>query len=209
MSAAVWGTDEAGRGPLAGPVVAAAAFLTREQIRVLLAEGMNDSKKLTEKRREAIFKTIGEIGVVWAAQAASSERIDRTDILRASLWAMQRSIEKLESRGHKPKLVIVDGSIKIPAYPQERQKAIPKADSIVPAVMAASVIAKVLRDRVMLALDEIYPAYGFAKHKGYPTKAHREAIDLLGPSPVHRSSFRSSKSARDDQRELGGGSIWQ
>lgn len=182
----VAGVDEAGRGPIAGPVVAAAAILTRPQTKVLLSEGLGDSKKLTEKNRERLFARMNELGVRWAAQAASHRRIDATNILLATLWAMRRALLSLPE---EPNLVVVDGTIFIDGYPRDVQKAIPKADAIVPSVMAASVIAKVLRDRAMTSLHDLYPDYGFAKHKGYPTKAHRAALDMLGPSPVHRLSF--------------------
>lgn len=179
------GTDEAGRGPLCGPVVAAAVILTESQCDELLALGLADSKKLTSRKREALFDKMRVLGVLWRAQAASHERIDRMNILRASLWAMRRSLLKL------PPLfdtVFVDGTFTLPDLPF-RQLALPKADSLVPAVAAASVVAKVLRDRVMDALDALYPGYGLKKHKGYPTAAHRTALLSLGPSPVHRKSF--------------------
>ena len=206
----VAGVDEAGRGPIAGPVVAAAAILTAPQIRVLLAEGLGDSKKLSERARERIFARIRELGVLWSAQAASHRRIDHMNILRATLWAMRRALLKLEKIGHRPDLVVVDGTIHIPDYPIERQKTLPKADDIVPAVMAASVVAKVLRDRAMCALHERYPDYGFKGHKGYPTKSHRMALDMLGPCPVHRLSFGGyNKGKPDPQRTLGGDSSWR
>ena len=179
------GTDEAGRGPLCGPVVAAAVILTDGQRDELLTFGLADSKKLTPRKREALFDKMRCLGVLWRAQAASPERIDRMNILRASLWAMRQSLLKL------PLLfdtVFVDGTFIVPDLPF-RQCALPKADALIPAVSAASVVAKVLRDRVMVALDELYPGYGFKKHKGYPTEAHRAALASLGPSPVHRKSF--------------------
>ena len=179
------GTDEAGRGPLCGPVVAAAVILTETQRDELLALGLADSKKLSPRKREALFDRMLSLGVLWRAQAASHERIDRMNILRASLWAMRRSLMKL------PPLfdtVFVDGTFTLPDLPF-RQLALPKADSLVPAVAAASVVAKVLRDRVMDALDALYPGYGLKKHKGYPTAAHRAALLSMGPSPVHRKSF--------------------
>ena len=179
------GTDEAGRGPLCGPVVAAAAILTETQRDELLALGLTDSKKLSPRKREALFGRMLSLGVLWRAQAASHERIDRMNILHASLWAMRLSVLKL------PPLfdtVFVDGTFTLPDLPF-RQMALPKADSLVPAVAAASVVAKVLRDRVMDSLDALYPGYGLKKHKGYPTAAHRAALISLGPSPVHRKSF--------------------
>lgn len=207
------GTDEAGRGPIAGPVVAAAAVLTRPQARVLLAEGMNDSKRMTEARRERIFARMGELGVAWAACAATAREIDETDILRASLSCMRRALETLERRGVRYSIVIVDGSVKIPGIAPEVQRVLPKADGIVPAVMAASVAAKVIRDRVMRKYDEIYPGYGFAKHKGYPTASHRAAVDMLGPSPIHRLSFggydKTKRERAGAQLELGGDDTWR
>jgi ribonuclease HII len=180
------GVDEAGRGPIAGPVLSAAAILTPPQFRVLLAEGLGDSKKLSERTRERIFSRMNELGVVWRAQAASHERIDRTNILRATLWAMALAVASLPV---EPEVIVVDGTICIPHISRDRQIAMPKADAKVPAVMAASIVAKVLRDRVMRSLARLYPDYGFSSHKGYPTKAHRLILDVLGPSPVHRLSF--------------------
>jgi ribonuclease HII len=182
----VVGVDEAGRGPLAGPVMAAAVILTSPQFRVLRFEGLGDSKKVPEKDRERLFGRIEELGVRWSAQSASHRRIDKTNILRATLWAMGRAVESL---GIKPDVLVVDGNIMIPGVICGRQIAMPKADGKVPSVMAASIIAKVLRDRVMRSLHRIYPGYGFASHKGYPTRSHRAALDMLGPSPVHRLTF--------------------
>ena len=182
------GTDEAGRGPLAGPVVAAAAVLTIEQRELLLSLGLNDSKKLTAKKRDKIFAAMCEAGVEWRAQAASPRVIDRINILNASLWCMKRSVERLRVR---PNLVLVDGNRLVPGL-AVRQKAVIKGDSRVPAVAAASIAAKVLRDRVMESLDKIYPQYQFAKHKGYPSALHRALVAEYGPSPVHRLSFRGA-----------------
>ena len=182
----VVGVDEAGRGPIAGPVVAAAACLTPAQFRVLLSEGLGDSKKLTEKARERLFARIEALGVSWVAQAASHRRIDTTNILRATLWAMSRCLGAIDAGDA---LVVVDGNALVPGVACARQVAIPRADDKVPAVMAASVIAKVLRDRVMKRMHDLYPQYGFASHKGYPTKAHRSVLDVVGPSPIHRLSF--------------------
>lgn len=201
----VAGVDEAGRGPIAGPVVAAAVVLDRPQMSVLRFEGLDDSKKVSPKKRERIFERMGELGVVWAAQAADHRMIDATDILRATLWAMRRALAKLEARGMVPDLAVVDGTVHIPDFPMERQRALPKADAKVPAVMAASIVAKVLRDRAMVSFDRAWPGYGFAAHKGYPTAAHRAAVDMLGPSPVHRLSFGGyNKRDKGSQRELGG-----
>ena len=187
------GTDEAGRGPLAGPVVAAAAILTSEQRELLLSMGLNDSKKLTPRKREKIFAAMCEVGVEWRAQAASPRVIDSINILNASLWCMKRSVERLRQR---PSLVLVDGDRAVVGF-AIRQKTITKGDTRVPVIAAASVAAKVLRDRVMEALDKIYPKYCFAKHKGYPSKLHRDLIAEYGPSPVHRLSFRGANSVDD------------
>ena len=180
------GVDEAGRGPLAGPVVAAAVILTNEQRDVLLKAGLKDSKKLTEPKREILFREMCSLGVTWAAQAASPHRIDRMNILQASLWCMRRSVEKLSCA---PDMVLVDGNKLIP-FLMTRQKYVIKGDDKVPAISAASVIAKVLRDRVMLTLDKVYPEYGFAGNKGYPSLKHRDTVLRVGPSPVHRLSFK-------------------
>ncbi len=179
------GVDEAGRGPLAGPVMAAAVILTPEQRRTLVRLGLDDSKRLSPAKRSSLFATMKNLGVCWKAQAASPSRIDTVNILQATLWAMKASIEGL-SPGVD--LVIVDGNRPIPGL-RLRQKAIPRADSLVPAVAAASVVAKVLRDRVMETLSCRFPQYGFEIHKGYPTAAHREALKRLGPCEIHRISF--------------------
>lgn len=179
------GTDEAGRGPLAGPVVAAAVVLRRPQREILLDLGLRDSKKLSEPRREALFRAMISLGVLWRAQAASPERIERMNILQASLWAMRRSVMALPVEADR---VIVDGNRLIADLPFD-QRALVGADDLVPAVAAASIVAKVLRDRVMTALDRLYPQWGLARHKGYGTAAHREALRRLGLSPIHRPSF--------------------
>lgn len=181
----VAGVDEAGRGPIAGPLMTAAALLTPLQVKTLLAEGLGDSKKLTPGKREKIFARMKELGVVWRAQGASHKRIDATNILAATLWAMRRAVMALPEQ---PDVVVVDGLIPIPELPR-KQMTMPKADSRVPAVMAASVVAKVLRDRIMTDFGKLYPEYEFAKHKGYPTARHRALVDMLGPSPIHRLSF--------------------
>ncbi|GHS88236.1 ribonuclease HII [Synergistales bacterium] len=183
------GADEAGRGPLAGPVVAAAAFLTPEQERELLRFGLRDSKKMTSANRETVFAAMEGMGVMWRAQAASVERIAKANILVSSLWAMAKAVEKLPAHID---MVIVDGTFALPVLDDRfpvRSLPLTKADSTIPAVSAASVVAKVLRDRAMCALDSLYPQYGFAKHKGYPTQQHREAVMKFGLSPVHRTLF--------------------
>lgn len=181
----VAGVDEAGRGPIAGPVMTAAVQLTPPQVKVLRAEGLDDSKKLTARSRERIFARMKELGVVWCAQGASHKRIDATNILAATLWAMRRAVVALPA---SPDVIVVDGLIPIPDLPC-RQMTLARADSRVPAVMAASVVAKVLRDRIMADFHKLYPEYEFEKHKGYPTARHRALVDVLGPSPIHRLSF--------------------
>ncbi|MDY3868033.1 MAG: ribonuclease HII [Pyramidobacter sp.] len=179
------GVDEAGRGPLAGPVVAAAAALTDFQRDELVQMGLRDSKKLTALKRERIFSRMLELNVAWSAASAQSEQIDRDNILQATLWAMRRSVERFPGVYDG---IVVDGNKEIPGV-AAYQEAVVGGDDIYPEISAASVIAKVLRDRVMTAYDRIWPEYGFAKHKGYGTAAHRKAIAQFGPTPIHRKSF--------------------
>jgi len=181
----VAGADEAGRGPLAGPVVAAAAILTERQREVLVKLGLRDSKQMTPQKREALFCAMREMDVVWRAQAAGLEVIAKLNISGASLWAMAKSVRKLPVTVG---LVVVDGLSELPGL-TVLQIPMVSADDLVPSVSAASVVAKVLRDRVMIAFDRLYPQYGFARHKGYPTEAHRNAVRSFGLSPVHRASF--------------------
>ena len=181
----VAGVDEAGRGPLAGPVVAAAVILGKKEVSRLLAMGLADSKKLSAPSREELFNEMERIGVVWRAQAASPARIDRDNILQATLWSMRLSVLNLSL---VPDLVVVDGSQTIPSLGIP-QKAVPGGDGKVPAVAAASVIAKVLRDRAMCSLDQVFPCYGFRRHKGYPSREHVEILRSVGPCAVHRRSF--------------------
>lgn len=181
----VAGVDEAGRGPLAGPVVAAAVVLSSRERDRLAAMGLRDSKKMTAPRREKVFAALLEMGVVWRAQAASPRRIDRDNILRAALWAMGMAVRGLPVL---PDLVIVDGNVPIPLRGL-RQKPVTGADGLVPAVAAASVVAKVLRDRAMTALAKCYPEYGFERNKGYPSKEHTDILRRIGPCPLHRRTF--------------------
>ena len=175
----VAGVDEVGRGPLAGDVVAAA---------VILAEpppvGVTDSKMLTPERREALSERIRDEAVSWALGRATVAEIDELNILQASLLAMRRAVEALSIQ---PTLVLVDGN-RLPKWPYEA-RAIVKGDLTEPSIGAASILAKVQRDAEMLALHEHYPAYGFDRHKGYPTKAHLAKLTSIGVSPVHRRSF--------------------
>lgn len=177
---AVCGTDEAGRGPLCGPVVAAAVILPRD----VEIEGLNDSKKLTEKKREKLFDIIKEKAVAYAIAEASPAEIDEINILNASMLAMKRAIEALPV---KADFALIDGNCSrgfdIPT------ETIVKGDAISSSIAAASILAKVTRDRQCAELDKLYPEYGIAKHKGYPTKEHMDAVRKLGPAPIYRKSF--------------------
>lgn len=177
---AVAGVDEAGRGPLAGDVFAAAVILPRG----FMPEGLNDSKKLSEKKREALYNVITENAISYAIGRASAAEIDTINILRATHLAMQRALEGL----HIPAdFALIDGNpVKGIDCPHET---IIKGDAKCLSIAAASILAKVERDRYMLSLDALYPQYGFAKHKGYGTVAHKEAVFLHGPSKEHRKSF--------------------
>lgn len=176
----ICGVDEAGRGPLCGPVVAAACILPDG----LFIEGLNDSKKLTEKKREALFDIICENAVAYCIAQASVEEINELNILEADLLAMRRAIDGLSV---KADFAIIDGNIsrdfQIPAM------AVVKGDSRSMSISAASILAKVTRDRMCIELDRQYPQYGIIKHKGYGTKAHMEALRKYGPSPIHREKF--------------------
>lgn len=177
----ICGVDEAGRGPLAGPVAAAAVILPDN----CMIEGLNDSKKLTEKKREALFPIIQEQAVAWSVGLASEKEIDEINILQATFLAMKRAIEGLSV---KPDCVLIDGN-RLPSKLDMEARAIVKGDSKSASIAAASVLAKVTRDRMLEELDKEYPEYGFAKHKGYPTKAHYEAIEKYGILDIHRRSF--------------------
>ena len=175
----VAGVDEVGRGPLAGDVVAAAVILGPSVL-----EGLTDSKALSEIRRLELAERIRTDAVAWAIGRAGVEEIDALNILQASLLAMRRAVEALSVQ---PTLVLVDGN-RLPEWPYE-SRAIVKGDLTEPAISAASIIAKVTRDQEMIELDREYPGYGFASHKGYPTKTHLAALMRLGISPIHRRSF--------------------
>lgn len=176
----VAGVDEVGRGPLCGPVVTAAVIL--DPLRPIA--GLNDSKKLSEARREALYEEICEKALAWCIARAEVEEIDRLNILQATMLAMQRAVEGLSIT---PRLALIDGNrcpkLSVPSAP------VIQGDGQVPAIAAASILAKVSRDREMCALDLIYPGYGLAGHKGYPTPAHLEALRRLGPTLIHRRSF--------------------
>ena len=174
------GVDEAGRGPLAGPVCAAAVILPQN----CEIQGLNDSKKLTEKKRGALFDVICASAVSYGIAFATVEEIEEYNILGATFMAMNRAIAKLDPA---PELALIDGNrntgIEIPS------RCVIGGDGKCADIAAASVLAKVTRDRYMLQMAELYPQYGFEKHKGYGTKAHYEAIRAYGPSPIHRPSF--------------------
>lgn len=185
----VAGVDEVGRGPLAGPVVTAAVILDPERP----IAGLADSKALSEKRREALFDEIMEKAKSWAIGRAEVEEIDELNILQATMLAMQRAVAGLEI---SPNHVLVDGN-RCPDLPCSSE-AIIKGDGSVPVISAASIIAKVTRDREMVVMDEQYPGYGLAGHKGYPTKAHMTALQELGVTPIHRRSFAPVRRLLDD-----------
>ena len=177
---AVCGVDEAGRGPLCGSVVAAAVILPPDYV----PEGLNDSKKLTAKKREALYDVICEHALAYCIAEATVEEIDSLNILEADLLAMRRAIDGLSIPAD---YALIDGNIardfQIPA------RAVIHGDAISPSIAAASVLAKVTRDRQCIELDRQYPQYGIAKHKGYGTKTHMEALRRYGPSPIHRKQF--------------------
>lgn len=178
------GLDEAGRGPLAGPVVAAAVILPEHPDLGLLS-GLNDSKQLTAERRESLFTRIHEGAVAVAVGFSQAKEIDEINILEASRRAMERAVMKLPAA---PDHLLLD-AITIEGFPFERQTPLVHGDALSLSIAAASVVAKVTRDRLMLELDAKYPGYGFAKHKGYGTAAHLEALRKLGPCPEHRGTF--------------------
>ena len=176
----ICGVDEAGRGPLCGPVTAAAVILPDG----LYIEGMNDSKKLTPAKRDALYDIITKEAIAWSVCNATVEEINATDILSATLLAMRRAISALDP---SPDFALIDGNITrdftLPV------KAVVHGDAISPSIAAASIIAKVTRDRQCIELDRDYPEYGIAKHKGYPTKDHMDAVRKYGVAPIYRKSF--------------------
>ncbi len=179
------GVDEAGRGPLCGPVVAAAVALGEDFVITPDLEKVADSKKLSAKRREQLFAHIKEHALAVEISVVSNLVIDRINILQASFLAMKNAVAKLSMQ---PDFVLVDGHMKIPKF-DLAQEAIIDGDAQIFAIAAASIIAKVSRDYLMTEFDKEYPQYGFAKHKGYGTKAHLEALTEYGPCPIHRASF--------------------
>ncbi len=183
----VAGIDEAGRGPLAGPVFAAAVILPDG----LDDLGINDSKKLSEKKRDALFELIKEKALAWSVASASEKEIDEINILNATFLAMRRAVESLEI---KPQIALVDGNRKPNTGIEEMT--LVKGDSKSISIAAASILAKVSRDRYLKELDGQYPEYQFSKHKGYPTALHYEMIKKYGISPVHRLSFLKNLSEK-------------
>ena len=176
----ICGVDEVGRGPLAGPVVAGAVILPKG-VRIL---HINDSKKLTEKRRNELFEVIDKMAVRWSVASASPKRIDEINILQADYEAMRKAIRRL---GVTPDLILAD-AVTIPKI-NIRQTGIIHGDALVQSIAAASIMAKMTRDRYMTAVDKLYPEYSFASNKGYGTAAHIAALKKYGPCPIHRMTF--------------------
>lgn len=192
MEKVVAGVDEAGRGPLAGPVFAAAVILNPHYC----IEGLADSKTLSEKRREALFKAIKQHALAWAIGYSEPKEIDEINILQATFKAMQRAVAKLKL---KPELILVDGN-QSPVFPYA-SKFIIRGDASQPAISAASIVAKVMRDRLMKKMDKLYPQYGFLQNKGYPTPKHLWALKKHGPSKIHRFTFSPVSIAHHEKNE--------
>lgn len=185
--ACIAGCDEAGRGPLAGPVVAAAVVLPQ----ACDPGSFIDSKQLSHKQRLALYRQLTDLPAAIGVGVVSAATIDRINILQASLLAMRRAVEQLNSAGTSPDFILVDGKFEIPL--PSPQLALVKGESRSASIAAASIVAKVVRDRIMDELDNRYPGYGLARHKGYPTREHRLAIASLGPTPEHRKTFAGVK----------------
>ena len=183
------GVDEAGRGPLAGPVIAAAVILNEDH----MIDGLADSKKLSPVKREGLAQQIHRYAIAWAIGRAEASEIDRLNILQASLLAMQRAVNALDII---PDMVLIDG-LQVPEI-NCPCRAIVRGDASVPAISAASILAKVYRDNEMTGFEKKYPGYGFAKHKGYPTKDHILAIRKLGVTPIHRTTFAPVRTILED-----------
>lgn len=194
FTAPLAGVDEAGRGPWAGPVVAAAVVLDPSKIESLSA--INDSKKLTEKKREELFDIVVEACLAYAIAEASHETIDADNILQATLGAMKTAVDKL---GLKPALVIIDGN-KTPDLEGLKAEAVVYGDAKSLSIASASVLAKVHRDRIMRNYAKMYPQYGFEQHKGYGTKTHIAALKKHGVSPIHRRSYRPVREIIEKQK---------
>ncbi len=195
------GTDEAGCGPLAGPVYAGAVRLDLEQWRKL--PGLNDSKQLTEEKRADLAKRIQEYALEFAVAQVTHAEVDTLNIHRASLLAKEKAVAKLMAPWD---FLVVDGRFILPGFDSERQRAIIKADAQSASIAAASILAKVGRDRAMLDYDRQYPEYGFAAHKGYATARHIERLRKYGPSPIHRKTFCRAILEGPEQLDLFAGS---
>lgn len=180
------GVDEAGRGPLAGPVVAAAVILPD----ALAGSGLDDSKKLSPKKRQQLYRVIYQNATAIGIGIVDPVEIDRVNILNASLAAMAMAVTNLSPI---PDFLLIDGQFRIPASPSQRP--VVKGDALSASIAAASVVAKVSRDALMNRYDHEYPQFGFARHKGYPTRHHRDALAHHGPCPIHRLSFRGAAGA--------------
>lgn len=185
----VAGVDEVGRGPLAGPVVAACVVIGSEFVIPKELEGVKDSKKLSEKKREELYEDIMRILPDVGVGICNHKIIDKVNILQATFLAMKKAVTELKE---EPEIVLVDGKFTVPIL-SVQQKAIIKGDSSVFSIAAASIVAKVVRDRLMRKIHDKYPEYGFHKHKGYGTKFHIEALKKYGPCPIHRRSFSPVK----------------
>lgn len=175
------GVDEAGRGPIAGPVVSAAVILDSS----FIIDGINDSKKLSVKKRDELYASVMKNALSVSTGIVQPEEIDRINILQAALKSMAIAVDGLTV---KPDYLFVDGNQRISS--EIEQETIVRGDSICPSIAAASIVAKVTRDRIMQQIDDLYPVYRFSKHKGYPTRDHIEAVRKYGPCPVHRRSFK-------------------
>ncbi len=193
----VAGTDEVGRGPLAGPVIAAAVVLPKDCNHHIF----DDSKKLTHKKRVALFQYLEEINASIGIGIISEQVIDQINILQASLLAMKHAVDDLSSKGAKPDFLLVDGKFETPA--PINQLALIKGESKSASIAAASIIAKVTRDRIMQDLHQKYPQYGFNTNNGYPTKFHRDAVRKIGPCPHHRKSFKGVREHVTVSQEAG------
>ncbi|MGO3891265.1 MAG: ribonuclease HII [Paenalcaligenes sp.] len=190
-SGLVAGVDEAGRGPLAGPVFAAAVILDPNRP----IEGLTDSKKLTPKKRDQLAELIREQALAWSISSASREEIDDINILQATMLAMRRACEALPA---KPELILIDGN-RVPEGLSAPARAVVKGDSQVQAISAASILAKTARDAACLQMHELYPEYAFDQHKGYGTALHSERLQEFGPCPEHRRSFAPVQRALNDK----------
>lgn len=185
------GVDEAGRGPWAGPVVAGAVIFENDEklIAELIAAGIRDSKKISEKKREKLYDFIIQNSKAWGVGIVSEKIIDEINILNATKLAMRLALEKMSV---KPDFLLIDGNGILQDFPA-RQMAVPRADQNILSVSAASILAKVTRDRILIQFEEKYPGYGFSKHKGYGTQMHMDALINLGPCEIHRRSFAPIK----------------